>query len=483
MDRLNSILFVVGVSLSKVSGLLLFPCAYAFISETHGSIEFLATSLIAFILAFLFMRPGTTINLDFKTQDIFLITLIIWIIDCLFSALPFYFILHCSYTNAFFETMSGLTTFGGTVFTNLDSLPHSILLWRSMLQWVGGVGFVVIAVAILPKLNVGGMKLFQSENSEKNKETPKTTTLAKNIIFVYIITTTCCFICYMCCGMNYFDAICHAFTTLATGGFSTHNASMGAFNANAQWVCILFMIIGSLPFMLYVKCFKRNSLSYLFKNQQVAGYLKFIVFVGIALSIYLYIKNNFTVGDSLRYGLFNVVSIVTTSGFALGDWASWGEFASMMVLFILPLGGCTGGTSGGIKYFRIQIISVLFKRQCKELLHPLAIIPQTYNGHQINDSIIRSVVAFFLSYMLVLMVSSLIITFDDIDIMVALTSSISAISNVGPSFGSPEVIAATYDHLPTMTKWILSADMLCGRLEILTVMVLFFPKIWNLTEK
>ena len=148
MDRLNSILFVVGVSLSKVSGLLLFPCAYAFISETHGSIEFLATSLIAFILAFLFMRPGTTINLDFKTQDIFLITLIIWIIDCLFSALPFYFILHCSYTNAFFETMSGLTTFGGTVFTNLDSLPHSILLWRSMLQWVGGVGFVVIAVAI-----------------------------------------------------------------------------------------------------------------------------------------------------------------------------------------------------------------------------------------------------------------------------------------------------------------------------------------------
>lgn len=483
MDRLNSILFIVGLSLSKVAIFLLIPSAYAFISETQGAIEFLATSMLSSVLAFLFMRPGTKINLDFKTRDIFLITLIIWIFDCVFSALPFYFILHCSYTNAFFETMSGLTTFGGTVFTDLDSLPHSILLWRSMLQWIGGVGFVVIAVAILPKLNVGGMKLFQSENSEKNKETPKTTTLAKNIIIVYLIATFCCFSCYMFCGMGVFDSICHAFTTVATGGFSTHNASMASFSNDAQWVCITFMVIGSLPFMLFAKCAKRKSLSYLVTNQQVTGYLKFILFTGCILSFYLFLKNNFSLSDSVRIGFFNIISVITTSGYALGDWSSWGALPSMILLFILPLGGCTGGTSGGIKYFRIQIISILFKRQCKELLHPLAIIPQTYNGHQINDSIIRSVVAFFLSYVFVLMASSLLIAIDNIDIMVAITSSMSAISNVGPAYGSPEVIAATYDQLPTLTKWILSADMLCGRLEILTVMVLLLPRIWNLTEK
>lgn len=479
MERINSILFIVGMSLNKIALFLLFPMLYAFFTETPGAVEFLATLLISFVLGVLLARPRTKVNYDLQPNDIFLITLIIWLVDCICFALPFYFILHCSYTNAFFETMSGLTTFGGTIFTDLDNLPPSILLWRSLLQWIGGVGFVVISVAILPKLNVGGMKLFKSEASEKNKETPKASTLAKTIIVVYLIGTICCTLCYVLCDLNWFDAICHAMTTLATGGFSTHNASMSYFAPSAQWVCIIFMIIGSLPFMLYAKCFKRKTLYYLYANQQVAGYIRFTIIISLILAFYLYIRNDFIISDSLRYAFFNVVSIITTSGYALGDWSLWGAFASMIIFAILPLGGCTGGTSGGIKYFRIQIIAVLFKRQCKELLHPLAVIPQTYNGQEINDSIIRSVVAFFLSYVLVLLVSSLLIATHDLDILVAITSSISAISNVGPALGSPEVISATYDHFPDFTKWILSADMLCGRLEILTVMVLF----WNISNK
>lgn len=482
MNRVNSMLFIVGLSLSKVVFFLIFPLMYAFITNSSGSVEFLFTLIITLLPALFFMRPGIKPNFDFQSSDIFLLTFIIWLVDCLFSAFPFCFILQCSYTDAFFETMSGLTTFGGTVYSNLDSMPQSLLLWRSMLQWIGGVGFVVIAVAVLPKLNVGGMKLFQTEASEKNKDTPKATTLAKNIIVVYVVGTVSCFICYLFCDMSVFDAICHSMTTLATGGFSTHDSSMAFFDPNVQWVCIIFMLLGSLPFMLYAKCIRRKDISFLVRNQQVYGYIRFILIVSLFLSAVLFFKHDFAFFESVRYAFFNTVSIITTSGFALGDWTSWGALVSMVVLCILPLGGCTGGTSGGIKYFRIQIIAVLLKRQCQELLHPMAIISQSYEGQLISDRIIRSVVAFFLSYVLVVLVSSLLITIQDVDLIVALTSSISAVSNVGPAYGSENVIGANYAYLPSFAKWVLSADMLCGRLEILTVMVIFLPRIWKITN-
>ncbi len=481
--RINTILFIVGLSLSKVMSLMMVPMLYSLFTETPGSIEFLFAILATAIPSIFFMRPGVKTKFEFQTRDIFLITCIIWLVDSSFSALPFIFILDCSYTNAFFETMSGLTTFGGTVFSNLDKLPPSILLWRSMLQWIGGVGFVVVAVAILPKLNVGGMKLFQSEASEKNKDTPKATTIAKNIILVYIFLTIACFASFLLCDMPIFDAACHAFTTTATGGFSTHDSSMGSFSASSQWVCIAFMLLGSLPFLLYAKVIKRKDLSCLLNNQQVKGYVKFIIFMAIILSVCIYSKDMKDIEESIRYGFFNVVSIITTSGFALGDWSSWGSFGILIILFILPIGGCTGSTSGGIKYFRIQIIDILFRKQCQELLHPTAIIAQSYQGHKIDDALIRSVVAYLLSYSMLLVASSMIITIQDVDVIVAITSSMSAISNVGPAFGDPYVINANYNELPSISKWVLSFDMLCGRVEILTVLVLIVPMFWNSSKR
>lgn len=481
--RINTILFIVGLSLSKVISLMMVPLFYSLITETTGSIEFLSAILSAAIPTIFFMRPGVKTKFEFQTKDIFIITCIIWLVDCTFSALPFYFILDCSYTNAFFETMSGLTTFGGTVFSNLDQLPQSILLWRSMLQWIGGVGFVVLAVAILPKLNVGGMKLFQSEASEKNKDIPKATTIAKNIVGVYIFLTIACFISFLFCGMSIFDAVCHAFTTTATGGFSTHDSSMAYFSSSAQWVCIVFMLLGSLPFLLYAKMVKRRDISCLTNNQQVKGYLKFIFLMTVVLTCFIYFKDLFNLEDSIRYGLFNVVSIITTSGFALGDWSSWGSFSILIILFILPIGGCTGSTSGGIKFFRLQIIDILFRKQCQELLHPTAIIAQSYQEHKIDDALIRSVVAFLLSYAMLLIVSSMIIAIGNVDVIVAITSSVSALSNVGPAFGSIDVINSNYDTLPGISKWVLSFDMLCGRVEILTVLVLIVPMFWNSSKR
>ena len=279
--------------------------------------------------------------------------------------------------------------------------------------------------------------------------------------------------------MPLFDAVCHAFTTTATGGFSTRDSSMSAFSASAQWVCIVFMLLGSLPFLLYAKMLKRRDLSCLLSNQQVRGYLKFIAFMTAILAIFIYNKDCLNVEESIRYALFNVVSIITTSGFAMRDWSCWGSFGILIILFILPIGGCTGSTSGGIKFFRIQIIDILFRKQCQELLHPTAIIAQSYQGHKIDDALIRSVVAYLLSYAMLLIVSSMIIAAQNVDVIVAITSSISAISNVGPSFGDANVIGGNYANIPSLSKWVLCFDMLCGRVEILTVLVLIVPMFWN----
>ncbi len=481
--RINSILFIVGASTNIVVVLMLIPFLFAIITETLGYIEFLSAILMAAVPAVFFMRPGLKRNFEFQTRDIFLITCIIWLVDTTFAAMPFYFMLECSYTDAFFETMSGLTTFGGTVLSDLSSLPPSILLWRSMLQWIGGVGFVVIAVGMLPKLNVGGMKLFQSEASEKNKDTPKATTIAKNIIFIYLILTTLCFFSFYLCDMSVFDAICHAFTTTATGGFSTSDSSMSNFTPQAQWVCICFMLAGSFPFMLIAKSFKRRNPLITFKNQQVSGYLRFIILMCFVLWGILYFSNLFNMEDSIRYAIFNIISIITTSGFSLGEWSSWGSAACLTILIILPIGGCTGSTSGGIKFFRIQIIEILFRKQCHELLHPNAIIAQSYQGYRIDDSLVRSVVAFFLSYVILLIISSMVLAVENVDVVVAITSSMSAISNVGPAFGNPEVSSGIYQNLPALSKWMLCFDMLCGRVEILTVMVLIVPMFWKVGAK
>ncbi|MBQ8707586.1 MAG: TrkH family potassium uptake protein [Succinivibrionaceae bacterium] len=481
--RINSILFIVGASTSKVVTLMLIPFLYALCTETSGYIEFLSASMIAAVPTIFFMRPGVKTSFEFQTKDIFLITCIIWIVDSTFAAMPFYFMLDCNYTDAFFETISGLTTFGGTVFSNLDQLPQSILLWRSMLQWIGGVGFVVIAVALLPKLNVGGMKLFQSEASEKNKDTPKATTIAKNIIIVYIILTVLCFASFCMCGMSVFDAICHAFTTTATGGFSTHDDSMLHFTPEAQWTCILFMLAGSLPFMLFVKSFKRHNPMVVVRNQQVGGYLRCIILMSFILALILLISQKFGAEEAVRYAVFNVVSIITTSGFSLGEWYTWGAVAGLILLILLPIGGCSGSTSGGIKFFRIQIIDILFRRQCQELLHPNAVVAQMYQGHSIDDALIRSVVAFLLSYVFLLIVSSIVLATQNVDLMVAITSSMSAISNVGPSFGNPDVAMGSYGQLTSISKWMLCFDMLCGRVEILTVMVLIVPMFWRIGAK
>jgi trk system potassium uptake protein TrkH len=398
----------------------------------------------------------------------------------LFAALPFVFIQHISYSDAFFETMSGITTTGSTVLQGLDTMHPSILLWRSILQWLGGVGFIVMGVAILPFLNVGGMRLFQTESSDwSDKAESKTRRVAIDILLVYIILSTCCYIGYRITGMNEFDALNHAMTTISTGGYSTSDGSMGHFSTGAHWNAIIFMFLGGLPFLLFIRAFNRRNIFHLLRDAQVLGFIKLVLFCSISLTAYLVLTGQFLLADALRLSLFNVISVLTTTGFGLDDFVSWGDFSVMIFFALFFFGACSGSTAGGIKIFRFQIALSLLKRQLMLLMHPHGIFPQKYNNRTVSDDILRSLIAFVLAYMATIIVATFLLTLFGATSMVALSAAITAVSNVGPGLAPSIGPSGNFADFPDASKWILSICMLMGRLEILTVAVMFSRHFWR----
>jgi trk system potassium uptake protein TrkH len=456
------------------------PTLVAFVSGTEGFIEFAQAVIITHLMAFFCLTLGRTATFRLNVRDMFLITSLVWTIASAFAALPFVFINHISFTDAYFETMSGITTTGSTVLSGLDEMAPSILLWRSILQWLGGVGFIVMAVAVLPMLNVGGMKLFQTESSDwSDKSSPRAKTVAKNIVAVYLILTGMCIVGYMLTGMGLFDAINHAFTTLSTGGYSTSDGSMNHFSNGAHWVATLFMFLGGLPFLLFVSALRKRRIQELLTDAQVKGFFLLFIITSGVVAVWLTLHNDYSVLDALRVSMFNIVSVVTTTGFGLDDFTAWGALPTTLFAFLMMSGACSGSTSGGIKVFRFQIGFALLNKQMMKLIHPSGVFVQRYNQRPVNEDIVRSVIAFGLTFFITIIVIAGSLSAMGLDPITSISGAITAVANVGPGIGSVIGPSGNFAPLPDAAKWILSLGMLMGRLEILTILVLFFPAFWR----
>ncbi|MBL4831812.1 MAG: TrkH family potassium uptake protein [Aliivibrio sp.] len=482
MVNLKPIMFVIGLVLSKIALFMYIPTAVALFTSTAGFIEFAQAVTITHLVAFACLSVGRIKTFKFKmnVRDMFLITTLVWTIASAFAALPFVFINHISFTDAYFETMSGITTTGSTVLSGLDTMAPSILLWRSTLQWLGGVGFIVMAVAILPMLNVGGMRLFQTESSDwSEKSVPRTKNVAKYIVSVYLTLTFFCFIGYIITGMSPFEAINHAFTTLSTGGYSTSDSSMNHFSNGSHWVGSLFMFAGGLPFLLFVQALKKRDSRPLWQDAQVRGFFLLVLVCSLSVAIWLTLQRDYQFIDALRVSIFNIISIVTTTGFGLEDFTAWGSFPTIICAFIMLAGACSGSTAGGIKIFRFQIAFSLLKTQMMKLIHPSGIFVQRYNGRPVTEDIVRSVVAFGLTFFITIIVISAALGTMGLDSVTSISAAITAVANVGPGMGSIIGPTGNFATLPDAAKWILSIGMLMGRLEILTVLVLFVPAFWK----
>lgn len=472
--------FVSGLVLSKLALFMYVPAALAFFTGTTGFVEFMTAILITHGCALALLHWGRMSSFRLNVREMFLLTTSVWIMACAFAALPLVLVEHINFSNAYFETMSGLTTTGSTVLTGLDQMPHSILLWRSLLQWLGGIGFIVMGVAILPFLNVGGMRLFQTESSDwSDKSAPRTKYVASNILTVYVLLTAICTLGYKSAGMNWFDAVNHAMTTLSTGGYSTSDESMAHFSAAAQWNGIVFMFLGGLPFLLFVQALRRRNLMDLVKDAQVQGFFWLVACVAAMMSSWLWQNRDYAFFDALRISLFNIISIITTTGYGLTDFSHWGAFTTVLFVFLMLAGACSGSTAGGYKIFRMQIAASLFHKQIRQLLHPRAIFPQHYNGRPINDDIVRSMVAFSLAYLATIILIAALLGLIGLDPVTAISGAATAVANVGPGLGDVIGPDSNFASLPSVAKWLLCLGMLMGRLEILTVAVLFFPVYWR----
>lgn len=480
MVNFRPVLFVIGLVLSKLALFMYVPTLVAFFTGTSGFLEFGQSVVITHLAAFLCLTIGRTKHFKLSARDMFLITSLVWMVASAFAALPFVFINHISFTDAYFETMSGITTTGSTVLSGLDDMAPSILLWRSILQWLGGIGFIVMAVAVLPMLNVGGMKLFHTESSDwSDKSSPRAKTVAKNIMLVYLILTGLCMGGYLFTGMNLFEAINHSFTTLSTGGYSTSDGSMNHFSKGSHWVATLFMFLGGLPFLLFVAAMRKRRVDELVKDAQVRGFTYLFLITSLIISSWLVIRDGYSIMDALRVSMFNIVSVVTTTGFGLEDFTAWGALPTTLFAFLMMAGACSGSTSGGIKVFRFQIAMTLLNKQMMKLIHPSGVFVQRYNHRPVNDDIVRSVVAFALMFFITIIFIAGCLSALGLDPITSISGSITAVANVGPGMGTVIGPTGNFAPLPDAAKWLLSFGMLMGRLEILTLLVLFFPAFWR----
>jgi len=415
-----------------------------------------------------------------STKQAFLLTNSVWLVLPTFGALPFWFSsLEMSITDSFFEAMSGITTTGSTVIVGLDYAPAGILLWRAILQWLGGIGIIIMAMSVLPFLKVGGMQIFRTELSEDEKALPRTAQLANSIAIIYVGLTAICALLYMAVGLEMFEAIAHAMTTISTGGFSTFDTSFSHYHeVGPETVAIIFMILGGTPFVLYLKAV-RGNLRPLFTDSQVHWFLAILGIATVVTSSYLCFQQDMSIGEAFRRSSFNVVSVMTGTGYGNGDYNAWGGFAVSMFFFLMVVGGCAGSTSCGIKIFRFQVLHAVTKVQINKLLHPNGVFIPHYNGKPMPKDVPSSVMGFFFVYALGFSFLAIALSYVGLDFITAMSGAATSISNVGPGLGDIIGPTGTFKPLPDSAKWILSAGMLLGRLELFALLVMMSPHFWK----
>lgn len=481
MIHIRPIVFAIGLMLAILSATMLLPALVDLADGNSDWRAFFVAAVFTFIIGGLFVLVTyDERQVQLGVKDAFLLTTLSWIVLCGFAAIPFIGV-GISYTDAFFETMSGLTTTGSTVLTKLDVLPRGVLLWRALLNGIGGIGIVVMALLVLPYLRVGGMQLFHTESSDKSEKiVPRALELVSATVGVYIGLIFLCAVVYGLLGMSMFDAICHSMATLATGGFSTHDLSFKFFNSPAiEWAGTFFMLAGALPFVVMIQAL-RGGVRELWYDEQVRGFLSFIAVLTLVLAVWLSATRGIEFHNAVRLSAFNVTSIVTTTGFASDDYTLWGTFAIGVFFLLTFVGGCSGSTAGAIKIYRLQVAGLLTRRHFTHLITPNRIVTLSYNGRRLPADVPFSVVAFLAIYMATVGIFTVLLAGMGLDLTTALSSAAQAIGNVGPGLGEIVGPSGNFAPLPAPAKWVLAFAMLLGRLELFTVLVLLRPEFWRL---
>ncbi len=480
--NLRVIARVFGLLLMMFSSTMLVPAGVSLYYQDGTENAFLAAFAITFLAGFACWLPQAGQKGELRTRDGFLITALFWFVLSLFGALPLMLADSpgLSLADAFFEAASGMTTTGATVITGLDALPKGILYHRQQLQWLGGIGFVVIAIAVLPMLGIGGMQLYKAEASgpmKDSKLTPRITSTAKALFTVYLVMTLACAACYWLAGMDLFDAIGHSFSTVSTAGFSTHDASIGHFDSTAiKLTCIAFMFIGSVNFSLHFIAWQRGAAGHYLSNPEYRFYAWTLTLAALLTASLLYASGTLSLHDSVVDGMFQVVSFASTTGFVTSDISTWPVFLAWLILLLGFVGGCGSSTAGGIKSIRALLIIKQGLRELKQLIHPNAVLLVKLGSHTVSDRVLMAVWSFLAVYVLLFLAVLLVLLASGVDFVTAFSTVGSAISNVGPALGE-----ATFHWggLNDVAKWALAIAMITGRLEIFTVLVLLSPAFWR----
>ena len=457
---------------------MLIPIIIQFFYNEFDS-SFFGASIVTIIFGILFFLSNLDHDKKLNLQQAFLLTALSWISIAIFGSLPFIFSnIEFSLTNAFFESMSGITTTGSTIIPNLENMPKGILFWRAILQWLGGIGIIVMAITLMPIMNVGGMQLFKISNSDSSEKIlPKSKEIALRLIYIYSVLTALCAISYKILGMNYFDSITHSMTTIATGGFSNYNESIGFFDSiTIEISAMIFIILGSLPFIAYIKFLSGNRKIF-FSDIQIKTFLKIILISIIILSIYLILNNSTEL--NLRSILFNVISILTGTGYVNAQFDNWGGFPLILFLALMFIGGCAGSTTCGIKIFRIQILYSFVVNQLKKIIYPNGIFVLKYSKNAVDDKFVGSIISFIYMYFVIFFIITALLSLTGLDFITSISGAATSISNVGPGLGSIIGPNGNFSSLPDISKWILTLGMILGRLELFAILVLFLPSFWR----
>ncbi len=477
----KTVFFIIGILLVVLGISMLAPYLIQII-YSEQSHSFLSSSFITIFIGILFILTNIEKEFRLNLQQAFLFSTLSWLFVAIFGSIPFMLSAqNFSISDAFFESMSGITTTGATIITELDKTPKSILLWRAIMQWLGGIGIVVMAITILPLLKVGGMQLFKMEGPDTTEKIlPRTIEVATIIASTYLILTLMCAFFYWTFGMSLFDSIAHSMTTIATGGFSTHNDSIGFFKSSyIEIVASIFIVLGSIPFISYLKFVKGNR-NIFFQDVQIKGLIYLLIFSIVIMFIYLIVINNeSSLLDKIRISSFNVVSILSGTGYVTDDFGLWGKFSLIFFLFLMFVGGCAGSTACGIKIFRLQMLFLFLKNRIKKLIYPNSIAFIKYNDQKISDNFINSVIVFIFSFIFIFFIIAMLLSISGLDFITAISGAASSISNVGPGLGDVIGPDGNYKSIPEISKWILATGMLLGRLELFAVLVLFFPSFWR----
>ena len=477
----KTVFFLIGILLIVLGGSMLAPYALQVILKEGGH-SFISASFVTIFIGVLFVLANLEKEFKLNLRQTFLFSSLAWFMVAIFGSLPFLLSSQdFSLSEAFFESMSGITTTGATIISDLDSSPKSILLWRAIMQWLGGIGIVVMAITILPLLQVGGMQLFKMEGPDSTEKIlPRTIEVAAIIISTYIILTFLCGFFYWIFGMSIFDSVSHSMTTIATGGFSTHNESIGFFkNPNIEIVASIFIILGSIPFISYLK-FVQGNKKVFFQDVQIKGLIYLLVISIIIMFLYLlFINYESSFFDKVRISSFNVISILSGTGYVTDDFGLWGKFSLVFFLLLMFIGGCAGSTACGIKIFRLQMLLIFLKNQIKRLISPNSVIITKYNNQKISDNFINSVIIFIFTFLFIFFIIAMLLSISGLDFITSISGAASSISNVGPGLGDIIGPNGNYKDIPEISKWILSFGMLLGRLELFAVLVLFFPSFWR----